>query len=125
MCRGFHLVLPSIITARGCCRWAGEPGHCPIPGLAPQGSRRKAVPASVSLGFTQHRVGNCLVLANISPKISPLCIFLPLFLVQNARRMFPSGFTTHRKKLWAKPVFNWKSLGTPQEQAGWLLKVLS
>lgn len=30
-----------------------------------------------------------------------------------------------RKKSWAKPAFNWRHLGGPQEQAGQALKVLS
>lgn len=74
--------------------------------------------------LAQHRAGNCLILAKISHKISPLCIFLPFFLVQKAGRMFLRGFPTCRKKSWAKPVFNWKTLGARQEWAGWVLKVL-
>lgn len=39
--QGSHLILASILTAEGCCRQAGEPGHCPITGLTLQGPRRK------------------------------------------------------------------------------------
>lgn len=65
------------------------------------------------------------MLAKITPKFSSLFIFLPFsFLVQKALRVFLRGFPLCRKKSWAKPAFNWKHLGGPQEQAGQALKVL-
>lgn len=89
--QGSHLVLPSVITVRGCCRRAREPGHCPVPGLAPQGSRRKTAPASVSSDPAQHRAGNCLVPAKKIPQNQPLVHFPSLFLGAKGQKDVSEG----------------------------------